>query len=92
MYRTVVLPLAKQDIKEAALWYNSKQKDLGKRFITELRQKINLIKQNPYTSANRYDEVRTAVLEIFPFMIHYTIDEVQKLIVIFCSFTHQPQS
>jgi hypothetical protein len=32
MYSVIMLPLAKQDIKEAALWYNKKQKGLGKRF------------------------------------------------------------
>lgn len=30
MYKSIILPLAKQDIKEAALWYNNKQKGLGK--------------------------------------------------------------
>ena len=32
MYKAVILPLAKLDIKEAAKWYNDKQSGLGKRF------------------------------------------------------------
>lgn len=82
MYKVVILPIAKQDIKEAALWYNSKQKELGKRFTVLVRQKINLLRQNPLSSATRYDEVKTAVLDVFPFMIHYSIDEQQKLVII----------
>ena len=35
MHQSIILPLAKQDIKENAKWYNSKQKGLGKRFIEE---------------------------------------------------------
>jgi hypothetical protein len=31
MYKLLILPLAKNDIKEAAIWYNSRQKGLGKR-------------------------------------------------------------
>ncbi len=33
MYKAIILPLAKQDIKIAAEWYEEKQKDLGKRFV-----------------------------------------------------------
>jgi len=43
MYKAVILPLAKEDILEAALWYNTKQKNLGKRFTKQLRVKILLI-------------------------------------------------
>ncbi len=86
-----MLPVAKQDIAEAARWYNSKREKLGKRFTLHVRQKINLLKQNPYVSANRYDEVRTAVLDVFPFMIHYIIDERQKLTVI-VAVLHKSQS
>jgi plasmid stabilization system protein ParE len=82
MYKVIMLPVAKQDIKEAADWYNSKQEKLGKRFTQHIREKVNLLKKNPFSSVNRYDEVRTAVLDVFPFMIHYLIDEDKKLVVI----------
>lgn len=78
----MILPLAKQDIKEAALWYNTKQKGLGKRFSLQIRQKVDLLKQEPYAAAIRYDDVRTAVLDVFPYMVHYSIDEAKKLILI----------
>jgi plasmid stabilization system protein ParE len=82
MFKAVILPLAKQDIKDAALWYNSRQNGLGKRFTRQIRQKIDFIKQEPYATAVRYDNVRTAVLDVFPYMIHYSIDETKKLILI----------
>lgn len=47
MYRPILLPLAKQDIAQAAHWYNSKQKGLGKRFVAELRACVKYICQNP---------------------------------------------
>lgn len=68
MYKAILLPHAKEDIKEAATWYNSKQKGLGKRFTKEVRSKVLLIRQNPEISAVRYDDVRTTVLDVFPFM------------------------
>ena len=82
MYKVLILPVAKQDIKEAADWYNSRQVGLGKRFTNQVREKVNLIKQNPYSSTNRYEKIRTAVLDVFPFMIHYLIDASDKLVII----------
>jgi hypothetical protein len=79
MYKSVVLPHAKEDIREAALWYNKKQKGLGIRFISEVREKVYFLRQNPQTSGVRYDDVRTTVLNIFPFMIHYIIVEKEEL-------------
>ena len=86
MYKSIILPLAKADIREAALWYNKKQKGLGKRFTAEIRQKVHFIKQNHKASNVRYDNVRTAVLNIFPFMVHYTIDESNKTVIISAVF------
>lgn len=75
MYKSVILPLAKEDIREAAKWYNKRQNGLGKRFTAEVREKVHFIRQNPKASNVRYDEVRTAVLNVFPFIVHFTIDE-----------------
>ena len=75
MYKPVLLPLAKQDIKVAAQWYEKMQPGLGKRFTTAVREKVKFIIRRPEAIAIRYDDVRCAVLDIFPFMIHYGIDE-----------------
>lgn len=82
MYKTLILFLAKEDIREAAKWYNKQQNGLGKRFTTEVRNKVDYIRQNPKMSGIRYMNVRTVVLNHFPFMIHYTIDENDKAIII----------
>ena len=82
MYKSVILPLAQIDIQDAALWYNSRQKGLGKRFTKEVREKIKFIKLNPKASSVRYDNVRTAVLNIFPYMIHYLVDDTNRAIIV----------
>ena len=82
MYEPIILPLAKEDIREAAKWYNKKQKGLGKRFTAEVRENVHFIRQNPKASNIRYKNVRTTVLNLFPFMIHYTIDEKDKTIIV----------
>lgn len=81
MYKVKILPSAKLDIKESAIWYNEKQKGLGKKFTTQIREKIKFIKQNPKAVSIKYDDItRTAVTNVFPFMIHFTIDN--KTIII----------
>jgi len=82
MYKSIILPLAKEDIRDAARWYNKQSPGLGKRFTQEVRKSVRYIKQNPTDCSVRYDEVRTAVLKVFPFMIHYTIDESNQTVII----------
>ncbi len=82
MYKTIILPLAKEDIRDAAIWYNKKQVGLGKRFTTEVREKVHFIRQNPKAVNIRYNDVRAVVLNVFPFMVHYTINEDIKTVVI----------
>ncbi len=86
MYKAILLPLAKEDIKKAAIWYNSKQNGLGKRFTQHVRSKVLLIQQKPKISAVRYNDVRTTVLDVFPFMIHYTVDDENQAVIIFAVF------
>lgn len=78
----MILPPAKQDIKEAVLWYEEQQVGLGKKFINHIKKKVATICLNPKLSAIRYGQIRTFVLDIFPFMIHYEVDDASKLVVI----------
>ena len=82
MYKSIILPLAKEDILEAAQWYNKQQNGLGKRFTAEVREKVHFIRQNPEAINVIYNDIRTAVLNLFPYMLHFTIDEENKTIII----------
>ncbi len=81
MYKVVILPIAKKDIKESFVWYNSRQKGLGKRFTKEVRNTTKLICLNPTSFSIRYDNVRTTILKTFPFMIHYIIDNDMIVVI-----------
>ena len=82
MYKAIILTLAKDDIRDAARWYNQQSPGLGKRFTAEVRESVRYIKQNPTACTIRYDQVRTAVLRVFPFMLHYTVNEDSKTVII----------
>ena len=82
MYKAQILPHAKQDIKNSAIWYNERQQGLGKKFTAKVREKVKFIQQNPKVIAIRYDETRTSLVDLFPFMIHFTIEENRNRVVI----------
>ncbi len=82
MYKAIILPAAREDIREAAIWYNRQQNDLGKKFIAEVRNMVLHIRRNPKASNIRYSNIRTAVLSVFPFMVHYSIEENEKTIIV----------
>ncbi len=86
MYKVIILPLAQLDIKTAAFWYNKQQKGLGKRFSSQIREKVRFIQHHPNAAFTRYDAVKTAVVDVFPFMIHFTVDVPNKLIVVSAVF------
>jgi plasmid stabilization system protein ParE len=86
MYKSIILPLAKEDIREAAKWYNNKREGLGKRFTAEVREVVQLITQNPAVFGVRYDKVSAAVLNKFPYMIHFTVDQANKTVIVSAVF------
>jgi plasmid stabilization system protein ParE len=86
MYKSIILPHAIEDIREAAKWYNKKRDGLGKRFTADVRETVRHIKQNPKAFNTRYDKVSTAVLSVFPYMIHFTFDEANKTVVVSAVF------
>lgn len=82
MYKIIILPLAKDDIKKASKWYNKQQKDLGKQFSQSVRRTVKFIKNNPLAYSTRYENTKTAIVESFPYMLHYSIDDDNKIIII----------
>jgi toxin ParE1/3/4 len=80
-YKIQIEPEAQQDIQDAVRWYNSQQKGLGRRFYDELKEFIAALKHNPLYQI-RYDNVRCLPIKKFPYTLHFTINETEKLVVI----------
>lgn len=81
-YKLLFTPEAVQEINYVAGWYNKQQKGLGKRFKTLLKKELAKLKQNPFTRSVRYDDVRFAIPDVFPYAAHYIIDEQSGTIII----------
>jgi plasmid stabilization system protein ParE len=86
-YQLKVLPEAKLDISEIIEWYNTKQKGLGKQFLDFLKFKLENIQENPLHYQTGYKDVRSCLIDKFPYQIHFWIDEQVNSIIVF-AITH----
>lgn len=89
MYKLEILPIAHQDIKENAQWYNKQQKGLGLKFTKAIRNELKLVQKKPYALVNRYKDVHTCTVYKFPYLIHYIIKEEKKKIIVIAVFKYQ---
>lgn len=67
----------------------SASKALAKRFRSEVKRKLKLIKEIPRIYTLRYGEVRFALLDVFPYAIHFSINEEKQIVqihAILCQF------
>ena len=75
---------AKQDIKQASIWYNKKRKNLGKEFLNNVELILLNLQQNPNQFVIIYKNVRKVSVNRFPYTILYVIRS--KKIIIFAVF------
>jgi hypothetical protein len=62
------------ELEMAISYYDEHSANAGKRFRLAVKKQLNLIKKAPQLKTIRYDDVRFARLEGFPYAIHYSID------------------
>ena len=71
------------DIQEATKWYNEQVPGLGLRFKKQVKKQINSLKTNPKSYGKRYSDVRCVLINKFPFLIHFKINETKNTVEIF---------
>jgi len=80
-FKIKIEPEVVEDIQNGIIWYNKQQAGLGKKFLSEIKYHINLLKTNPFYQI-RYNDVHCLPLKIFPFMIHFTINKSDSLVIV----------
>ncbi len=70
------------DMIDAKLWYKATNEKLEKRFIDAIEKTIFKLIEWPKAYAIRYQNVRIAHSPVFPYSIHFYINEIQNEIVI----------
>jgi len=80
-FKILFEPESIEDLQDAIAWYNKQKKGLGSNFYKFLREEIERLRLNPFFQI-RYDNVRCLPLRKYPFMIHFTVDEEKKVVII----------
>jgi len=74
-------PQAEAEMIEAAAYYESQQRDLGKRFLASVRNAIDNIVINPHLYPVVHLDVRRCLTRTFPFGVLFRILADQIIIV-----------
>ncbi len=82
-YKILFLNQAKEDVHQARMYYNDTLPKLGTRFRADLRAVIYSIAENPYSNGFRFENFRTSNLTIFPYQVHYIIEEDLRNVIVF---------
>jgi plasmid stabilization system protein ParE len=70
--KVIISTFAKDDLSVASKWYGRQQRELGKRFLNEIKEYVDFISNNPTAIQIQYDDVyRVCFTKVFPFGIHY---------------------
>jgi hypothetical protein len=80
-FKLQILSRAKFEVDEAADYYESKSKGLGKLFYLEFKSYSKTLRSIPFFE-EKYNIIRTLPLKKFPYTIHFTVDENEKLVSI----------
>jgi len=70
------------DIHSAKQWYAEIQDGLDIKFVADVKETLSTILKMPLIYSVRYRNVRIAHTKIFPYNIHFYIDETKMQIVI----------
>ena len=81
-YRLIIIPLAEEDIRDAAFWYNTEKEGLGEDFLVALSEKLLLVEQNHHQYPIRYGTIRAVQLHRFPYLVYYPGQTVRVLAVL----------
>ncbi len=80
-FKLKILSRAKLEVNEAAEYYESKNKGLGKAFYLEFKNYSKTLRNIPFFE-EKYNVVRNLPLKKFPYTIHFTVDELEKIVSI----------
>ena len=83
-WRVVARPQARNDVLEAADWYDRQKPGLGDDFIEEIVTVFDALAENPLLHCRRHStkNIRWRYPKRFPYRVIYEVMEEERLVVI----------
>ena len=83
-------PLALEELRKSALYYEELQLGLGERFVFNIESAIYAVSENPLASPELDSPVRSKLVRVFPYAILYVPFEEYFLIIAVMHLHQQP--
>ena len=87
-YKIIISPRAQQEIEDAIDYYAIRSSDAPKDFISILNETYTILSVNPHFRIC-YKNVRTIILNVFPYALFYTINEKEHTIKLLSCFHYK---
>ena len=83
-WRVVARPEIRQDVAEAAAWYEQRKPGLGSEFVAEVSKVFLALAENPHLNARRScrPRIRWRLAKRFPYRIVYEVRESEELVLV----------
>ena len=73
---------SRRDVQQAIDWENMRKPGLAAYFLDDLEKKLEDLSITPGTGSIRYENVHITHTKVFPYNIHYIIDDALQQIII----------
>ena len=81
MFEIIILLRADLEVDEIAEYYESLADGLGTKFFNEYQKYVDTLNTFPFFE-KKYNIIRTLPLKKFPYTIHFTVDEINKIVAV----------
>jgi hypothetical protein len=81
VFNVKTLIRAELELDEAVYYYETIRKGLGEKFILDYENQLNTLYNFPFFE-EKYNIVRILPFKKFPYTIHFTVDELEKIVSI----------
>lgn len=72
-YRLIIRPEADEEVAEAARWYETRERGLGREFLRAFRASVAPLRRNPFLYPIVVEEARRVLVRRFPYSIFYEV-------------------
>jgi len=82
--KVIILPFAELDIRSSVEHYKEQEDSLDIKFIKAINNTLSLISKNPNAFPIQKNNIRKAVVQVFPFCIYYVnTSEIIYILAVF---------
>jgi plasmid stabilization system protein ParE len=81
MKKITFLPLAEQEMNEAAIFYEIHSRGLGRAFLSAIKRETDDITHNPRAYPVQRNGIRRKLTRRFPYAILYSEEEEQVVVI-----------